>query len=130
LVFSQGQTALWFTCQLERQLWPQGLSVDDSIDSNFYPMFQGYDCTVGCSEFIDQPYPDDAVTVQVAIHASLLPSICLPSLPQVLKEQGAIPFVKTNVPQTMIRQAFLLVFITPSLSSSLLVGRLRIPFLD
>lgn len=47
--------------------------------------FQGYDSVIGCSKFIGKPEKEDSVIVQV------------------LKKQGAIPFVKTNVPQTMIR---------------------------
>lgn len=45
---------------------------------------KGYDSTIGCSQYIDQPYEEDCVLVQV------------------LKQQGAVPFVKTNIPQTMI----------------------------
>lgn len=45
---------------------------------------KGYDTTAGCAVFIGQPAEMDAVIVQV------------------LKKQGAIPFVKTNIPQTMI----------------------------
>jgi hypothetical protein len=29
---------------------------------------QGYDCTVGCSRFIDKPYEEDSVIVQVYHH--------------------------------------------------------------
>lgn len=45
---------------------------------------KGYDSTVGCAKFINSPCAEDAVLVQI------------------LKMQGAIPFVKTNIPQTMI----------------------------
>ena len=44
---------------------------------------EGYDSTVGLARFIGQPMRDCIVT-------------------KVLKAHGAIPFVKTNVPQTMI----------------------------
>ena len=44
---------------------------------------QGYDSTVGLAKFIDQRMKDSVVI-------------------KVLKAHGAIPFVKTNVPQTMI----------------------------
>lgn len=42
------------------------------------------DCTGGCSRDIDKPYPDDCVMVKV------------------LQHQGAVPFVRTNIPQTMM----------------------------
>jgi len=45
---------------------------------------KGYDCTIGCSRYIDQPFDDDCVIAKV------------------LKKHGAIPFVKTNIPQTML----------------------------
>ncbi|XP_067894148.1 fatty-acid amide hydrolase 1-like [Heterodontus francisci] len=45
---------------------------------------QGYDSTCGLRKFIDKPAVEDSVIVQV------------------LKKQGAIPFVKTNVPQTLL----------------------------
>ena len=45
---------------------------------------EGYDSTVGLARFIDQPMNDDCIIIKV------------------LKAHGAIPFVKTNVPQTMI----------------------------
>ena len=44
---------------------------------------EGYDSTVGLAKFIEQPMNDCILT-------------------EVLKAHGAIPFVKTNVPQTMI----------------------------
>ncbi|XP_078320644.1 vitamin D3 hydroxylase-associated protein-like [Crassostrea virginica] len=53
-----------------------------SIKENYY--IKGYDCTAGMQSCIDQPVSDDAVIVKV------------------LKKQGAIPFVRTNVPQTMM----------------------------
>ncbi|XP_033730511.1 fatty-acid amide hydrolase 1-like [Pecten maximus] len=53
-----------------------------SVKENYY--FKGQDATVGVASLIGQPAPDDAVLIQV------------------LKEQGAIPFVRTNVPQTML----------------------------
>ncbi|KAI0228828.1 Fatty-acid amide hydrolase 1 [Lamellibrachia satsuma] len=45
---------------------------------------KGYDCTVGLARWIDRPFEEDCDIVQV------------------LKKQGAVPFVKTNVPQTMM----------------------------
>lgn len=45
---------------------------------------KGYDSTVGCSKWIHQPFVEDSVLIQV------------------LKKQGAVPFVKTNIPQTMM----------------------------
>ncbi|XP_046353539.2 fatty-acid amide hydrolase 1-like isoform X1 [Haliotis rufescens] len=44
---------------------------------------KGYDCTGGMEYYIDKPATQDAVVIQV------------------LKRQGAIPFMRTNVPQTM-----------------------------
>ncbi|XP_012577570.1 PREDICTED: fatty-acid amide hydrolase 1-like [Condylura cristata] len=44
----------------------------------------GHDSTCGLSQLLERPAAKDAVTVEV------------------LKAQGAIPFVKTNVPQTLI----------------------------
>lgn len=46
---------------------------------------QGHDSTLGFVKNINQPMAEDSVLVQV------------------LKRQGAIPFVKTNVPQSLIR---------------------------
>lgn len=45
----------------------------------------GYDCTVGLSRFIDRPVSECAPMVLA------------------LKSLGAIPFCKTNIPQTMLR---------------------------
>lgn len=45
----------------------------------------GYDSTVGLSKFIDRPEMEDAAIVLA------------------LKSLGAIPFCKTNIPQTMLR---------------------------
>lgn len=46
---------------------------------------QGSDSTLGFVKRLFQPAAEDAVIVQV------------------LKHQGAIPFVKTNVPQSLLR---------------------------
>lgn len=46
---------------------------------------QGHDSILGFVKNIDKPVAEDSVLVQV------------------LKRQGAIPFVKTNVPQSLIR---------------------------
>ena len=46
---------------------------------------QGHDCLIGCAYFIDQPYEEDSVIIEV------------------LKLHGAVPFVRTNVSQTLIR---------------------------
>ncbi len=45
---------------------------------------KGYDSTLGCAKFINQPYADDS------------------NLVKMLRAAGAIPFVKTTTPQTMI----------------------------
>ncbi|XP_038616072.1 fatty-acid amide hydrolase 1 [Tachyglossus aculeatus] len=45
--------------------------------------YQGHDSTLGLSKYLGEPDTEDSVVVQV------------------LKKQGAIPFVKTNVPQSM-----------------------------
>lgn len=42
------------------------------------------DCTGGCSRDLEKLYSEDCVIVQVLLH------------------QGAVPFVRTNIPQTMI----------------------------
>lgn len=47
--------------------------------------FQGHDSTLGFIKNINKPAAEDSVLVQV------------------LRRQGAIPFVKTNVPQSLIR---------------------------
>ncbi|XP_021260802.1 fatty-acid amide hydrolase 1-like [Numida meleagris] len=54
------------------------VSIKDSINC------QGHDSTLGFVKNIDKPVAEDSVLVQV------------------LKRQGAIPFVKTNVPQSLI----------------------------
>ncbi|NXF86482.1 FAAH1 hydrolase, partial [Eubucco bourcierii] len=54
------------------------VSIKDSIDC------QGHDSTVGFIKNINKPAAEDSVVVQV------------------LKRQGAIPFVKTNVPQSLV----------------------------
>ncbi|NXG28538.1 FAAH1 hydrolase, partial [Dromaius novaehollandiae] len=72
--------------QLQREAQPgqPGLlygvpvSIKDSINC------QGYDSTIGFVSNINNPVAEDSVLVQV------------------LKRQGAIPFVKTNVPQSLI----------------------------
>lgn len=46
---------------------------------------QGHDSTCGLTQFLGKPAAKDGVIVQV------------------LKAQGAIPFVKTNIPQTLYR---------------------------
>lgn len=46
---------------------------------------QGHDSTCGLAQFLEKPAAKDGVVVKV------------------LKAQGAIPFVKTNVPQTLFR---------------------------
>uniref|UniRef100_K1PAM0 fatty acid amide hydrolase n=1 Tax=Magallana gigas TaxID=29159 RepID=K1PAM0_MAGGI len=53
-----------------------------SIKENYY--IKGYDCTAGMQRCIGDPVSEDAVVVKV------------------LKRQGAVPFVRTNVPQTMM----------------------------
>ncbi|XP_061185996.1 vitamin D3 hydroxylase-associated protein-like [Saccostrea echinata] len=53
-----------------------------SIKENYY--IKGYDCTAGMQKCIGEPVSEDAVIVKV------------------LKKQGAVPFVRTNVPQTMM----------------------------
>lgn len=53
-----------------------------SVKENYF--IKDEDSTVGVASLIGQPAPYDAVLVQV------------------LKDQGAVPFVRTNVPQTML----------------------------
>ncbi|KAL4222491.1 hypothetical protein ACF0H5_018530 [Mactra antiquata] len=53
-----------------------------SIKENYF--LKGYDSTGGLSRLIDKPATKDGVLVKV------------------LKQQGAIPFVKTNIPQSMM----------------------------
>ena len=45
----------------------------------------GYDCTLGVSKFLNLPESEDAAIVSA------------------LRDLGAIPFCKTNVPQTLLR---------------------------
>lgn len=45
---------------------------------------KGYDCTGGMCIYMDQPVEDDSPFIKV------------------LKKQGAVPFVRTNIPQTMM----------------------------
>lgn len=54
-------------------------SVKDNVS------IKGYDSTVGLTKFIDDPSAEDAALVAA------------------LKSLGAIPFCKTNVPQTLLR---------------------------
>uniref|UniRef100_UPI00398EC7E7 fatty-acid amide hydrolase 1 n=1 Tax=Pristiophorus japonicus TaxID=55135 RepID=UPI00398EC7E7 len=54
------------------------VSIKDNIDC------KGHDSTCGLRKFLNQPAAEDSVVVQV------------------LKRQGAVPFLKTNVPQTML----------------------------
>uniref|UniRef100_A0A8B9PQH2 Fatty-acid amide hydrolase 1 n=1 Tax=Apteryx owenii TaxID=8824 RepID=A0A8B9PQH2_APTOW len=54
------------------------VSIKDSINC------QGYDSTIGFVSNINNPAAEDSVLVQV------------------LKKQGAVPFVKTNVPQSLV----------------------------
>ena len=53
-----------------------------SIKDNFG--IKGYDCTIGCSNWIDKPWEEDSAVVKT------------------LRAEGGIPFVKTTVPQTML----------------------------
>uniref|UniRef100_A0A8C3TST1 Fatty acid amide hydrolase n=1 Tax=Catharus ustulatus TaxID=91951 RepID=A0A8C3TST1_CATUS len=66
--------------QMEKQglLYGVPISIKDSINC------QGHDSTLGFIKQIHKPAAEDSVVVQV------------------LKRQGAIPFVKTNVPQSLI----------------------------
>lgn len=57
-------------------------SVKDNVS------IEGYDSTVGLTKFIDVPCTEDAALVAA------------------LKSLGAIPFCKTNVPQTLLRYYF------------------------
>lgn len=65
---------------MEKQglLYGVPVSIKDSIDC------QGHDSTMGFIKLLNKPAAEDSVVVQV------------------LKRQGAIPFVKTNVPQSLI----------------------------
>ncbi|NWV48494.1 FAAH1 hydrolase, partial [Daphoenositta chrysoptera] len=62
----------------EGLLYGVPVSIKDSIDC------QGHDSTLGFIKNLNKPAAEDSVVVQV------------------LKRQGAIPFVKTNVPQSLI----------------------------
>ncbi|KAK3605349.1 hypothetical protein CHS0354_033841 [Potamilus streckersoni] len=53
-----------------------------SLKENYF--LKDYDSTAGMSDYIGIPCKEDAVIVQV------------------LKKQGAVPFVRTNIPQTMM----------------------------
>ncbi|XP_069498372.1 fatty-acid amide hydrolase 1-like isoform X2 [Ambystoma mexicanum] len=60
---------------------------DDSLspESVLYTyMAKGHDSTMGLVQFLSRPVSEDSVVVQV------------------LKKQGAVPFVKTNIPQSML----------------------------
>ncbi|XP_041064813.1 fatty-acid amide hydrolase 1 [Carcharodon carcharias] len=54
------------------------VSIKDNVN------YKGHDSTCGLRNFLQQPAMEDSVLVQV------------------LKKQGAVPFVKTNVPQSML----------------------------
>ncbi|XP_048458085.1 fatty-acid amide hydrolase 1 [Rhincodon typus] len=54
------------------------VSIKDNVN------YKGHDSTCGLKKFLHQPAAEDSVLVQV------------------LKKQGAIPFVKTNVPQSLL----------------------------
>ncbi|XP_077982026.1 vitamin D3 hydroxylase-associated protein-like [Glandiceps talaboti] len=70
--------------ELEQDEDKKGLlyGVPVSIKENIH--MKGYDVTLGFGKFVHQPVPDDSVVVQI------------------LKQQGAIPFVRTNVPQMLL----------------------------
>ncbi|XP_078527818.1 vitamin D3 hydroxylase-associated protein-like [Lissotriton helveticus] len=53
-----------------------------SLKDNFN--YKGHDSSMGLVNFLDRPISEDCVVVQV------------------LKKQGAVPFVKTNIPQSML----------------------------
>ncbi|XP_078527819.1 vitamin D3 hydroxylase-associated protein-like [Lissotriton helveticus] len=53
-----------------------------SLKDNFN--YKGHDSSMGLVNFLDHPSSEDCVVVQV------------------LKKQGAVPFVKTNIPQSML----------------------------
>ncbi|XP_067893045.1 fatty-acid amide hydrolase 1 isoform X2 [Heterodontus francisci] len=62
----------------KRLLYGIPVSIKDNVD------YKGHDSTCGLRKFLNQPATEDSVIVQV------------------LKKQGAIPFVKTNVPQSLL----------------------------
>ncbi|XP_038649962.1 fatty-acid amide hydrolase 1-like isoform X5 [Scyliorhinus canicula] len=62
------------------------VSIKDNIN------YKGHDSTCGLGKFLNRPAGEDSVIVQV------------------LKKQGAIPFVKTNVPQTLLRSQCVLLY--------------------
>ncbi|KAJ7332774.1 hypothetical protein JRQ81_014954 [Phrynocephalus forsythii] len=66
------------TLEKKGLLYGVPISIKDSIDC------KGHDSTLGLVKCLNQPAMADAVVVQV------------------LKHQGAIPFVKTNVPQSLL----------------------------
>ncbi|NXP68687.1 FAAH1 hydrolase, partial [Chloropsis cyanopogon] len=76
----ESETQLRRAKLMERQglLYGVPVSIKDSIDC------QGHDSTLGFIKNLNKPAAEDSVVVQV------------------LKRQGAIPFVKTNVPQSLI----------------------------
>ncbi|XP_046552493.1 fatty-acid amide hydrolase 1-like isoform X1 [Haliotis rubra] len=57
------------------------VSVKENIE------LKGYDCTGGMEYYVNKPVAQDAVVIQV------------------LKQQGAIPFMRTNIPQTLYSYA-------------------------
>ncbi|KAL4222451.1 hypothetical protein ACF0H5_018490 [Mactra antiquata] len=77
-------TAMDIAEKLDKQTGKKGLlhgipvSVKESFD------IKSLDTTAGISHFIGKPRPDDAALIKV------------------LKDEGAIPFVRTNIPQTMM----------------------------
>ncbi|XP_072789148.1 fatty-acid amide hydrolase 1 isoform X2 [Taeniopygia guttata] len=76
----ESETQLRKAKLMEKQglLYGVPVSIKDSIDC------QGHDSTLGFIKNLNKPAAEDSVVVQV------------------LKRQGAIPFVKTNVPQSLI----------------------------
>ncbi|XP_062437728.1 fatty-acid amide hydrolase 1-like isoform X2 [Rhea pennata] len=76
----ESETQLQHAAQLRQRglLYGVPISIKDNIN------YQGYDSTMGFVKNINNPAAEDSVLVQV------------------LKRQGAVPFVKTNVPQSLI----------------------------